>query len=64
MARVKTVEIVEDLASEFRHALIDAVREVIPDAEFDEHDLFRAFKSSIRKKCSTWTRVKGSHVEL
>ena len=64
MVRVKTVEIVEDLASEFRRALIDAVQEAIPDAEFDEQDLFRAFKSSIRRKCSTWTRVKDSHVEL
>ena len=63
MARVKPEEIVDDLGSEFRRALADAVEEVTPDAEFDEYDLFRAFKRAVRRKCNTWEPVRDSHVE-
>ncbi len=63
MARVKPEEIVEDLDSEFRRALGDAVREVMPGVQVDEYALFRAFKRAVGRKCSTWERVKDSHVE-
>jgi hypothetical protein len=63
MARVKPEEIVEDLDSEFRRALSDAVKEVLPAAQFDEYELFRAFKRAVRRKCNTWERVGDSHVE-
>jgi hypothetical protein len=63
MARVKPEHIIDDLSSEMRKALGDAVREVLPEAEFDEHALFRAFKRAVRRKCSTWERVKDGHVD-
>lgn len=63
MARIKVEEIVDDLSSEFRSALDSAVSEVIPGAEFDRYELFRAFKRAIRRKCSTWERVSDNHVE-
>jgi hypothetical protein len=63
MARVKIEEIVEDLSTEMRRALEAAVKEVLPDAEFDSYKLFRAFKRAVRRKCSTWERVPDSHVE-
>jgi len=58
MARIKPEEIVDDLSSEFRRALSDAVSEVLPGVPFDEHELFRAFKRAVRRKCSTWERVR------
>jgi len=63
VARIKPEEIVDDLSSEFRGALEDAVLEVLPNAQFDRHALFRAFKRAVRRKCSSWARVSDSHVE-
>lgn len=63
MARIKPEEVVDDLQTEFTRALADAVEEVIPGAKFDERALFRAFKKAIGKKCSTWERVRDSHVK-
>ncbi len=63
MAKIKPEEIVDDLSTEMRRALEDAVREVIPDAQFDAYELFRAFKRAVRRKCSTWETVQDSHVD-
>ena len=64
MARIKPEEIIDDLSSEFRRALSDAVSELLPSVQFDEYELFRAFKRAIRRKCSTWEPVRDSHVEV
>ena len=64
MARVKIESILEQLESNLRKALRDAVHRVIPDASFDERTLFREFKRSVGRKCSTWERVNDRHVEL
>ena len=37
MARIKPEEIVEALDSQFRHALRDAVKQVVPGAKVDEY---------------------------
>jgi hypothetical protein len=63
MARVQPDEIVDHLSTEFRKALADAVREVIPNAQFDEHTLFRAFKRAVYRKCSTWETVPDRYVK-
>ena len=63
MARIKPEEIVDELCFEFRAALGEAVKQVIPDAQFDEQRLFQAFKSAIRGKCRTWETVRDSYVE-
>ncbi len=63
MARIKPEEIVDDLSSELRPALSETVLEIMPNAQFDEYELFRAFKRTVRRKCSTWERVSDSHVE-
>jgi hypothetical protein len=64
MARVKIEEIVEHLDHDLRRALADAVKEVLPSGtRFDEHELFRAFKRAVRRKCSTWERVPDRYVE-
>jgi len=50
MARVKIEEIVDYLDSDFRKALAAAVKEVAPEATFDERTLFRAFPSRSREE--------------
>jgi hypothetical protein len=54
----------DDLSSDMRNALADAVREVIPNVHFDEWELLRAFKRAVHRKCSTWEQVKDNHVEV
>jgi hypothetical protein len=62
MAQIQPEEIVDHLRSEMRRALEEAVKEVIPNAVFDSHDLFRAFKRAVRRKCSTWEQVPDNFV--
>ena len=50
MARVKIEEIVDHLSSEMRKALSIAVLKTMPEANFDEHQLFREFRATVRKK--------------
>jgi len=63
MARVKIEEVVDHLSSEIRKALTTAVNNVIPDAEFDERQLFREFRRAVGRKCNTWERVPDQYVE-
>lgn len=63
MARVKIEEIVDSLSVEMRKALRQAVENTIPDAEFDERELFRNFRRSVRRKCSTWEHVPDQYVD-
>ena len=34
----------------------------MPYAEFDERELFRAFRRAVRRKCDTWARVPDQYV--
>ena len=64
MAQVKIEDIiVNDLSRGMRNALEEAVREVLPDADFDRAELFRAFKRAVRRKCSTWEQVRDDYVK-
>ncbi len=63
MARVKIEEIVDHLSTEFRKALDEAVRNEIPDAEFNQGQLFRQFLRAVGRKCNTWESVPDHYVE-
>lgn len=63
MARVKIEEIVDHLSTEFRKALDEAVRKEIPDAEFNQRQLFRQFLRAVGRKCNTWESVPDHYVE-
>jgi hypothetical protein len=63
MAKVRIEEIIEDLDSEMKRALEDAVKEILPEAEFDRNTLYRAFLRAVRRKCSNWETVKDQNVE-
>ena len=64
MAKVKPEDIVDLLGSEFRRALAQAVKEIMPDARFDEYKLFIAFKREVGRQCRTWESVSNSCVEI
>ena len=63
MAKVKIEEIIDDLSSEIKKALDEAVRRTIPGAVFDRNSLFREFKRAVGRKCRVWERVPDRHVE-
>lgn len=64
MAHVQVEELVDHLSSEFRRALADAIREVLPDTDFDEHEAYRAFKRAVRRKCNTWEAVPKNVIKV
>ena len=63
MAKVKMEDIVDHLSSEMRKALASAVRSEIPDADFDERQLFRKFKRAVGRKCMIWERVPDRFID-
>jgi hypothetical protein len=63
ISALKIEQVVDHLSSEFRRALSEAIRQEIPDANFDEHAMFRAFKRKVSSKCSTWENVPDQYVE-
>lgn len=63
MARVRVEDIVDHLSSDMRRALGDAVREVMPGANVDEYNLYRAFRRAVGRKCGLWSRVPDRCVE-
>jgi len=62
MAQVKIEEIVDHLSSEMRKALTIAVNNAIPNAEFDERELFREFRRAVGRKCNNWETVPNHYV--
>lgn len=62
MSYVNAEGIVDHLSTEMRRALRDAVQQTIPTAQFDEHELFRAFRRAVRRKCSDWESVPNQYV--
>jgi hypothetical protein len=63
MARIKPEEIIEHLDRDMRVALEIAVKQVLPEAEFDSMALFRAFVLAVDRQCSQWERVPDRFVE-
>ncbi len=62
MARIKIENVIDHLGTDFRRALADAVSEVMPGANIDEYELFRAFKRAVGRKCSIWERVPDHYI--
>jgi dephospho-CoA kinase len=62
MAQVDIEEVIDHLSSEMRKALVIAVNDVIPDADYDERQLFKAFRKAVRRKCNTWEQVPDQYV--
>jgi len=63
MARVKIQKIIEHLDYDMKRALEDAISEVLPQANVDRDELYRAFRRAVGRKCSTWVNVSDNDVE-
>lgn len=63
MAQIDIEGIIDDLSYDFKKALSKSVQDVIPEADFNESELFREFKRQIRRKCSSWETVSDRHVK-
>ncbi|MCA0850864.1 hypothetical protein [Salipiger thiooxidans] len=63
MARIKIEEVIQHLDHDMKRALEAAVRETIPDAQFDRQRLFKAFVRKVRLKCNTWESVPDNYVD-
>lgn len=63
MARIKIQSIIENLDYDMKRSLEAAVNEVMPNANVDRNELYRAFKRAIGRKCSIWVNVPDQHVE-
>ncbi len=63
MARVKVEDLLESLDSDLRVALGRAVSRMIPNAQFDERALYKAFCQEAYRKCSIWETVPDQYVE-
>ena len=64
MAQVMMEKIVDHLSSEIRKALAQTIRSALPEATFDEYELFREFKRNVRRKCSNWETVPDQYVQV
>lgn len=50
MARVKADKVVDLLSNEMRRVLVDKVNKVMPGAQFDSHELVRAFMRGVYRR--------------
>jgi hypothetical protein len=62
VAQVQIEQIVDHLSAEMQRALEQAVQDTIKDAKFDSHELFRAFRRAVGRKCSNWESVPDHYV--
>ena len=62
MAQVRIESIVDHLSYDMKRALEDAISQVLPGANIDRNELYRAFRRAVGRKCSTWPNVSDSHV--
>jgi hypothetical protein len=62
VAQVQIEQIVDHLSSDMRRALEQAVQDTIKDEKFDSHELFRAFRRAVGRKCSNWASVPDHYV--
>lgn len=63
MARVRIQRIIEHLDYDMKRALEDAISELLPQANVDRDELYRAFRRAVGRKCSTWVNVSDNDVE-
>ena len=63
MARIKVEEVLDSLDSDLRVALGYAVRKFMPDAKFNDSELYKEFVRQAYRKCSVWEQIPDKYVE-
>ena len=63
MPRIKLEETLEYLYDDIQPSLADAVKEILPDSDFESGPLFRAFLKAIGKRRHDWVQVPGNLID-
>jgi len=63
MAKIKIEDLVKHLGFEFKKALAKTVRKQIPEANFDERELFTSFLNSVSGEFKKWENIPDEIVE-
>lgn len=63
MARLKTEEIVDHLNDKLKKAMVDALKEHLPDAQYDLTLMFRTFRKSFILSNKSWIDVPDRFVD-
>lgn len=56
--QVKIEKVLEDLHSDIRGALDDTLKQLLPDAQYNIHELFRFFVDRVDYRCKQWETLK------
>ena len=64
MAFVRPEEVIDDLSTDMRNALEDAVRETLPSVRVNIDTLFQTFKRCVGARCSQWEKVSDRNVRM
>lgn len=57
MPKINIEEVIDFMDTQMRKAIEDAVYSSVPDAAFDGHSLFHAFKRAVGSECGTWVEI-------
>ena len=63
MPRIKLEETLEYLYDDIQPSLAKAVKDIIPDAEFESGPLFRAFLKEIGRSQRDWVTIPSNLVD-
>jgi hypothetical protein len=63
MARIKLVEIVDQMAPQVRAALDEAVERTVPGVAIDRGMLYREFRRALGARVKMWENVPNSTVD-
>ena len=63
MAKIKIEEVVYALDEQFKKALINTVKKMVPETEFDNRLLFVTFRKELERQCQGWQTIPNSCVQ-
>ncbi len=63
MAKVRIEEVVYALDEQFKKALVNTIKKVAPDAEYDQRMMFANFRKELERQCQGWQSIPNSCVQ-
>jgi hypothetical protein len=63
MAKIKIEEVVYALDEQFKKALVNTIKKVAPDAEYDQRMMFVDFRKELERQCQGWQSIPNSCVQ-
>lgn len=62
MTKIRVDGVVDELKPQVLRALQEAVANIMPEASFDENQLFAEFRSAIVRRCATWESIPNEYL--